>query len=324
MYQRQKLGVLGRLGARALGMVGAALAALPAFASSPYGDSSLNMPVGVTPISREVHSLHMLIFWVCVAIAVVVFGAMIYSIINFRKSKGAIPDKTLTHSTKVEIVWTAVPVLILVSMAVPAARTLIDIEDTRNAEVSIKVTGYQWKWGYEYLGEGVSFYSNLATPSNVARQLKSGIDPNTVENYLLEVDRPVVVPVDTKVRVLITGNDVIHSWWMPQFAVKKDAIPGFVNEAWFKAEKIGTYRGQCTELCGRDHGFMPIVVEVVSKEDYAKWLTAQKEAAKQAAAADGAASPATAQAATAPAATTAMTMVPSSKAAAAAPVAAAL
>jgi cytochrome c oxidase subunit 2 len=319
MYQRQKLGVLGRLGARALGTVGAALAALPAFAGSPHGDSGLNMPVGVTPISREVHSLHMLIFWVCVAIAVVVFGAMIYSIVTFRKSKGAIPDKTLTHSTKVEIVWTAVPVLILVSMAVPAARTLIDIEDTRNSEVSIKVTGYQWKWGYEYLGEGVSFYSSLATPSNVARQLKSGIDPNTVENYLLEVDRPVVVPVDTKVRVLITGNDVIHSWWMPQFAVKKDAIPGFVNEAWFKAEKIGTYRGQCTELCGRDHAFMPIVVEVVSKDDYAKWLTAQKEAAKQAAAAaDGTATPATAQAAAPPAATTAMNPT------AAAPLAAAL
>jgi cytochrome c oxidase subunit 2 len=292
-----------------VGSVFAALAAVPAFAGRPH-EGSLNMPRGVTPISREVYGLHMLIFWVCVAIAAVVFGAMIYSIWKFRKSKGAIPDKTLTHSTKVEIVWTAVPVLILISMAVPAARTLIDIEDTRGSELSIKVTGYQWKWGYEYLGEGVSFFSNLALPSNVARQLRSGVDPKTVDNYLLEVDRPVVVPVDTKVRVLITGNDVIHSWWMPMFAVKKDAIPGFVNEAWFKAEKIGTYRGQCTELCGRDHAFMPIVVEVVSKEDYAKWLAEQKAAAQQAAhpaPAEAPAAPATAAAAPAPAATTAMT-----------------
>jgi cytochrome c oxidase subunit II len=309
-----------RVVATVVGSVCAALAAVPAFAGRPY-EGSLNMPRGVTAISREVYALHMLIFWVCVAIAVVVFGAMIYSIWKFRKSKGAVPDKTLTHSTRVEIVWTAVPVLILVSMAVPAARTLIDIEDTRNAELSIKVTGYQWKWGYEYLGENVSFFSNLALPSNVARQLRSGIDPRSVENYLLEVDRPVVVPVDTKVRVLITGNDVIHSWWVPQFAVKKDAIPGFVNEAWFKAEKIGTYRGQCTELCGRDHAFMPIVVEVVSKEDFAKWLGEQKAAAQQAANPEGTeapAAPATAAATSAPGATTAMIT------AAAAPVAAAL
>ncbi len=277
--------------------VGGTLAPALAFASE---ESSYNMPVGVTPISREVHDLHMLIFWVCVAIAVVVFGAMIYSIMTFRKSKGAIPDKTLTHSTKVEVVWTTIPVLILVSMAVPAAKTLIQIEDTRNAEVSVKVTGYQWKWGYEYLGEGVSFFSNLALDSNVARQLHSGVDPKTVQNYLLEVDNPLVVPVDTKVRVLITGNDVIHSWWVPAFAVKKDAIPGFVNEAWFKAEKIGTYRGQCAELCGRDHGFMPTVVKVVSKEDYAKWLAAQKQAAQQAQNGGAPAAPA-------PTATTAMT-----------------
>jgi cytochrome c oxidase subunit II len=298
-----------RVVATAVGSVFAALAAVPAFAGRPH-EGSLNMPRGVTPISREVYGLHMLIFWVCVAIAAVVFGAMIYSIWKFRKSKGAIPDKTLTHSTRVEIIWTAVPVVILVAMAVPAARTLIDIEDTRGSELSIKVTGYQWKWGYEYLGEGVSFFSNLALPSNVARQLRSGVDPKTIDNYLLEVDRPVVVPVDTKVRVLITGNDVIHSWWMPMFAVKKDAIPGFVNEAWFKAEKIGTYRGQCTELCGRDHAFMPIVVEVVSKEDYAKWLAEQKAAAQQAAnpaPAAAPAAPATADAAPAPAATTAMT-----------------
>ena len=256
------------------------IAAAPVFAY----ESSYNMPVGVTPISRQVYGLHMLLFWVCVAIALVVFGVMIYSIVKFRKSKGAAPDRTLLHSTPIEVVWTVIPVVILISMAVPAARTLIAMEDTRNAELSVKVTGYQWKWRYEYLGTDVSFYSTLAADSNVARQLRSGIDPNTVKDYLLAVDNPLVVPVDTKVRLLLTGNDVIHSWWVPQFAVKKDAIPGFVNEAWFKAEKIGRYPGQCAELCGRDHAFMPIVVEVLSKDDFARWLAAQKEAASAAAA----------------------------------------
>ena len=258
----------------------AGLAAAPARAA----ESSYNMPVGVTPISRQVHDLHMLLFWVCAAIAVVVFSAMIYSIVKFRKSKGAVADRTLTHSTQVEVVWTLIPVLILVAMAVPAARTLIQMEDTRNAELSVKVTGYQWKWRYEYLGTDVSFYSTLATDSNIARQLRSGIDPNTVKDYLRSVDNPLVVPVDTKVRLLLTGNDVIHSWWVPQFAVKKDAIPGFVNEAWFKAEKVGRYPGQCAELCGRDHAFMPIVVEVLSKQDFARWLAAKKDAARAAAA----------------------------------------
>ena len=167
-------------------------------------------------------------------------------------------------------------------MAVPAAKTLVKMEDTRNAELSVKVTGYQWKWQYEYLGKGVSFFSSLATESNYARQLNSGVDVTTVKDYLLDVDNALVVPVDTKVRLLLTGNDVIHSWWVPDFAVKKDAIPGFINEAWFKAEKIGRYTGQCAELCGRDHGFMPIVVNVVSKEDFAKWLAAQQDAAKAA------------------------------------------
>jgi cytochrome c oxidase subunit 2 len=225
----------------------------------------------------------MMTFWVCVAIAVAVFGVMIYSIMTFRKSKGAVADQTLLHSTKVEVIWTVIPVLILIGVAVPTAKTMVRMEDTRNADLSIKVTGYQWKWQYEYMGTGVSFYSTLAATSNEARQLNSGVDPKSVKDYLLEVDHPVVVPVDTKVRLLLTGNDVIHSWWVPDFAVKKDAIPGFINEAWFKAEKIGHYTGQCTELCGRDHGFMPIAVDVVSKEDYAKWLAAQQEAAKAAA-----------------------------------------
>jgi len=243
--------------------------------------SSYNMPVGVTPISRDVYALHMTMFWVCCAIAAVVFGAMIYSIIKFRKSAGAVADKTLLHSTKMEAVWTTIPVIILIALAIPAARTLVTIEDTRNAELTVKVTGYQWKWQYEYLGKDIAFYSTLSTDSNEARQLHSGIDANTVKDYLRSVDHPLVVPVDTKVRLLLTGNDVIHSWWMPEFGVKKDAIPGFINEAWFKALKVGHYTGQCTELCGRDHGFMPIAVDVLSKEAFQRWV-ADKQTASQA------------------------------------------
>lgn len=253
------------------------LAALPD-AAGAY-DSTYNLWPGVTPVSRDVYHLHMMMFWWCVAISIVVFGVMIYSLVTFRKSRGAVADTALTHSTRVEVIWTLIPAVILVIMAIPAARTLLVMEDTRGAERSIKVTGYQWQWRYEYLGEGVSFYSRLDEASNEARQLGSGIDPNSVKDYLLNVDHPLVVPVDTKVRVLITGNDVIHAWWVPDFAIKKDAIPGFVNESWFKAEKIGRYTGQCAELCGRDHGFMPIVVEVVSKDDFAKWLAAKKQEA---------------------------------------------
>ena len=256
------------------GALGGLLAAMPALAY----ESSYNMPVGVTPISREVHGLHMEIFWICVAIAAVVFGVMIYSIVKFRKSKGAIADQTLLHSTPVEVIWTVIPAAILIFMAVPAAKTLVKMEDTANSELSVKVTGYQWKWQYEYLGKGVSFYSSLAADSNYARQLHSGIDVNTVKDYLLDVDNPFVVPVDTKVRLLLTGNDVIHAWWVPDFAVKKDAIPGFINEAWFKADKVGRYTGQCAELCGRDHGFMPIVVLVLPKAEFATWLAAQQAA----------------------------------------------
>jgi cytochrome c oxidase subunit II len=254
-----------------------AMAAGSAFAGSAQAAWKINMPVGVTDMSREIHSLHMLIFWVCVVIAVLVFGAMIYSIVVFRKSKGAVADATLTHSTKIEVIWTIIPILILIAMAIPAAETLVKIEDTRNSELSIKVTGFQWKWQYEYLDQGVSFFSTLARDSNAARQLHSGIDPYTVPNYLLEVDNRLVVPVDTKVRVLLTAGDVIHAWWVPEFGVKKDAIPGFVNEAWFRAHELGVYRGQCAELCGRDHGFMPVVVEVKSKADFEAWLQAHKK-----------------------------------------------
>ena len=248
--------------------------------------SDINLRVGVTELSRDIHGLHMLILWICVAIAVAVFGVMIYSIATFRKSKGAVPA-TFDHNTKAEVIWTVIPVIILVAMAVPAARTLVKIDDTRGSELTVKVTGYQWKWQYEYVGEGVSFFSTLARTSDEARQLDSGIDPSSVENYLLEVDNPLVVPQGRKVRVLITANDVIHAWWVPDFGMKKDAIPGFINEMWFRADEPGTYRGQCAELCGRDHGFMPVVVVVKPQAEYDAWLAEQK-AARQAAAAPAA------------------------------------
>ena len=213
---------------------------------------TLNLREGVTELSREIYGLHMLILWVCVAIAVAVFGVMIYSIATFRKSKGAVPA-SFDHNTNAEVIWTLIPVVILVAMAIPAARTLVKIEDATGSELTIKVTGYQWKWQYDYVDHGVSFFSTLARTSDAARQLDSGVPPTSVENYLLEVDNPLVVPVGTKVRVLVTAADVLHAWWVPDFGMKKDAIPGYINELWFKADKVGTYRGQCTELCGRDH-----------------------------------------------------------------------
>src|ERR1700681_992692 len=244
---------------------------------------TLNMTPGISAMSRQIYSLHMLMFWWCVGIAIVVFGFMIYSMVHFRKSKGAVADQHFLHSDRIEIIWTLVPVLILISMAVPAARVLIQTEDPIATDLTIRVTGYQWKWGYEYADTGVTVLSTLSRDSNRARQLGSGIDPNTVPNYLLSVDHPLVVPAGVKVRVLITAQDVIHSWWVPALAIKKDAIPGFINEAWFDidADKTGTYRGQCAELCGRDHGFMPIVLEVKSKQDFDQWLKGQESALKQ-------------------------------------------
>jgi cytochrome c oxidase subunit II len=261
-----------------------AMQATPARAESGWG--LLNMTQGVTEMSRRIYDLHMLIFWVCVWIAAAVFGAMIWSIIRYRKSQGAVADTTMVHNTRVEIVWTAVPVIILIAMAVPAARTLVEIEDTTKTELTIKVTGFQWGWNYEYLDKGVAFFSRLDRKSDAARELGSGVDPNTVEHYLLNVDNSLVVPVGTKVRLLVTGADVIHSWWVPAFGVKKDGIPGFVNEAWFNidSDKPGLYRGQCAELCGRDHGFMPIVVDARSKEDFESWLKQKAAEQKQAAA----------------------------------------
>jgi cytochrome c oxidase subunit 2 len=235
----------------------------------------------------------MLIMWICVILAVVVFGAMIYSLVKFRKSQGAVADTTIVHSTKVEIVWTVIPIMILVGMAVPIAKTLIEIEDMGDVDVNIKVTGYQWKWEYEYLGENVSFFSTLKRDSDAARQVGSGIDPNTVPNYLLDVDNVLVIPAGQKVRFLLTAQDVIHAWWVPAFGMKKDAIPGYVNEIWVQveADKVGTYRGQCAELCGRDHGFMPIVVEVKSPAEYDAWLRAKQAEQKLAEVAPGTPAP---------------------------------
>jgi cytochrome c oxidase subunit 2 len=293
------LKLMNQIARNTLAAAAALLAAPLAHAESGWG--LLNMPEGVTELSKKIYDLHMIIFWVCVAIGVVVFGVMAYAIVTFRKSKGAVPDTTMVHSTKAEIVWTVIPVVILVLMAVPAARTLIAIEDTRNTELTIKVTGYQWKWQYEYIDDDIGFFSTLDRASDEARQLQSGIDPTQVPNYLLNVDNPLVVPEDTKVRLLLTAQDVIHAWWVPAFGMKKDAIPGFVNELWFKVDKgkAGIYRGQCAELCGRDHGFMPIVVKVLPKDEYAAWLAAQKAAAAPEVATDA---PAQASTATAPAA----------------------
>lgn len=250
---------------------------------------ALNMPQGVTEISNEVYTLHMRIFYICCAIGAAVFGVMIYSMFVHRKSKGVKPA-TFHESTTVEIVWTVVPLIILIVMAIPAARVLIKMEDFSDSEMSIKVTGYQWRWHYEYMDSGVSFFSQLEPTHNQARQMGSDIDLQSTfvpeagnyqgegEIYLKEVDNELVVPVGKKIRFLHTAADVIHSWWVPDLAVKKDAIPGFINENWALIEEPGIYRGKCAELCGRDHGFMPVVVRAVSQEEYDSWI-AEKQSA---------------------------------------------
>ncbi len=236
----------------------------------------LNLRQGVTDISGQVYDLHMLMFSICVAIAVVVFGAMFYSILKHRKSKGAKPAH-FHENVKVEIAWTVIPFLILIFMAVPAAQTLIAMEDTSKPDMTVLVTGSQWKWHYQYMDSDVSFYSVMATQRE---QIENKFDKG--ENYLLEVDRPLVIPTNQKVRFLITSDDVIHSWWVPDFAVKKDANPGFINEAWTKVNEPGIYRGQCAELCGKDHGFMPVVVIAKTPDEYKTWMTEQEAIVKQA------------------------------------------
>ena len=238
--------------------------------------SDWNMPVGVTDVSREVYSLHMTIFWICVIIGVVVFGAMFYSLFRYRHSQGAKAAKFHEHTT-VEVIWTALPLLILVGMAVPATATLKKMYDASDADLDVMVTGQQWRWHYSYLGEDVDFTSNLATP----REQISG-ESEKGDNYLLEVDEPLVLPVGKKVRLLLTADDVIHSWWVPELAVKQDAVPGFVNENWVRINEPGIYRGQCAELCGKDHGFMPVVVEALPEAEFDEWLIARKAEAEAA------------------------------------------
>ncbi len=248
------------------------------FAGPAAAEYGLNMPQGVTPISKEVYDLHMIILYVVTVIAILVFGAMFWSILNHRKSKGAVASQ-FHHNTTAEIVWTIIPILILVVMAVPATKTLVKMEATGDADITIKVTGYQWKWHYQYMEDDFGFFSVLDTKSNDIRQMESGMDPFEHENYLLDVDNRVVVPTNTKIRILTTAADVLHAWWVPDLGWKRDAIPGFINDNWTYIEEEGVYRGQCAELCGKDHGFMPIVVEAVSPEKYAAWVEEKKSAA---------------------------------------------
>ena len=236
----------------------------------------LNMGEGVTAQSMNAYSAHMLALWICVGIGILVFGAMAVAMFKFRHSKGAVPDKDFTHSTKLEIVWTVVPIVLLVLMAFPATSKLIKMYDTRESQMTVKVTGYQWMWKYDYLGEGVSFTSRMDRRSDEIRQSKTDARDANYPNYLLDVDNALVLPVDTKVRFVITADDVIHAWWVPALGWKQDAIPGIVNEAWTSVSKPGVYRGQCAELCGKDHGFMPIVVRVLPKAEYTAWLAEQK------------------------------------------------
>jgi cytochrome c oxidase subunit 2 len=218
--------------------------------------------------------LHMIVLWICVVIGIGVFTVMFTSIVLHRKSKGYEAAK-FSHSTKAEIIWTIIPVLILVVMAVPATTALVRMEDSSGAEMTVKITGFQWRWKYEYLDQDISFISSLDASSNAARQLNSGVAPESIENYLLDVDHPLVLPIGKKIKFLITADDVIHSWWVPALGWKRDAIPGFINEAWTNIEEPGTYRGQCAELCGKDHGFMPIVVIALAEDDFQSWVNEQ-------------------------------------------------
>jgi len=239
-------------------------------APAVFAEYGLNFPKPVTPVAHKILELHNMILLICVIIFVIVFGVMFYSIFAHRKSRGYKPAKFHDNAT-LEVVWTVIPFLILVSMAIPSTATLLEMSDTSKSDLTIKITGYQWKWKYDYPDQDVGFFSTLTTPRDqIENKAAKG------EHYLLEVDNPIVVPVGKKVRFLVTANDVIHAWWVPQLGVKKDAIPGFINEFWVRADEAGTFRGQCAELCGKDHGFMPIVVSAVSQEDFTKWVAVQK------------------------------------------------
>jgi cytochrome c oxidase subunit 2 len=256
-------------------------ATMLAASQAALAEYAYNLQTPASKVAEDVFHLHTLIMLVCLGIFVVVFGAMFYSLFKHRKSVGH-KAAHFHENTTVEVIWTVIPFVILMGMAYPAAKVVIDMKDTTNPDMSIKITGYQWKWGYDYLNDGISFYSTLSTPRDqIEGKAAKG------EHYLLEVDEPMVVPVGKRVRLLITANDVLHAWWVPALGAKQDAIPGFIRDSWFRADKIGTYRGQCVELCGKDHGFMPIVVEVVSEADYQAWVAKKKGAASTAAADNG-------------------------------------
>jgi cytochrome c oxidase subunit 2 len=288
-----KLGRFNRVRSAALATALMTTAVLMTYAGSAHALAEpwqLNMTPGVTQTSREVYQIHMWGFYVCCVIGAIVFGAMIFAMFKFRKSKGAVAA-TWTHNTKAEIVWTVAPILILVFLAAPATRVMINMAHTDDSLMTVKITGYQWKWGYDYINVGdkpyhVHFISRLDSLSDRTRQLKSGLDPAAVKQggestYLLDVDHPLVIPTDTKVRFVVTGDDVIHAWWVPQLGWKQDAIPGIINDDWTNIHEPGIYRGQCAELCGQDHGFMPIVVKAVPMADFQKWLDEQEVAATQ-------------------------------------------
>jgi cytochrome c oxidase subunit 2 len=262
-----------------------ARAALRAIASSAVclgtvvagAQSKYTLQAPQTAVAREIYSLHTTVLWICIAICVVVFAAMFYSIARHRRSRGY-EARQFTGYKPLEVTWTIVPVLIVIGISIPATRAVFAWKDTADPDITVKITGYQWQWRYDYLNEDIGFYSGLATPrSQVENREPKG------EHYLLEVDHPLIVPVGKKVRVLVTANDVIHSWWVPAFGVKQDGIPGFIRDSWFRVDNPGVYRGQCAELCGKDHGFMPIVVNAVSEDDYRAWV-ADQHAAKHAAA----------------------------------------
>ena len=268
-----------RLVARAAGLLALASSAVSANATDPVR-WQLNMTPGVTATSQNAYHAHMIMLWICIVIGILVFGAMAYAMFKFRHSKGAVPDTTFTHSTFLEALWTVIPIVILIGSAIPATRMVIaEYDAERNptpAEMTVKITGYQWLWRYEYVDQDVNFISRLDRESDRIRQSGETPDAAHIPHYLRDVDHPLVIPADTRVRFVITADDVIHSWWVPALGWKQDAIPGVINEAWTQVHEPGTYRGVCAELCGKDHGFMPIVVKVVPKAEYKLWLAAQK------------------------------------------------
>jgi cytochrome c oxidase subunit 2 len=268
-------------GALSVALLGPMVHAQAALAQSADPERwQLNMGKGVTASSQNAYDAHMMALWICVAIGVIVFGAMFYAMFKFRHSKGAKPDVDFTHSTKLEIIWTVVPVVLLVAMAFPATSKLIAMYDTRDAAMTVKITGYQWLWKYEYMsekpGEAVSFTSRLDRKSEEIRQSKIDAREGEHPHYLLDVDNALILPTDTKIRFVITADDVIHAWWVPALGWKQDAIPGLINEAWTEIKTPGVYRGQCAELCGKDHGFMPIVVKAVPKAEFERWIAAER------------------------------------------------